>query len=147
MYGRYEERNTELRVIIAGALLLGTCAVAGTGLSSCEYSSGERVGVVNKLSRKGAVFKTFEGQMTLEGLASNGEGVGANVWYFSVDESHSRGENVAELTKQLTDAMKSGRKVEVTYKQNFVGLPWRGETDYFVQSVKVLEPASKDKKE
>ena len=102
--------------------------------------------MVNKLSRKGTVFKTYEGQMTLEGLASNGEGVGANVWNFSIDETHARGENVAGLTKQLTEAMKSGRKVEISYKQNLTAVPWRGETDYFVQSVKMLEP-SKDKKE
>ena len=146
MYQRYQERNTTLRVVVVGALTLGICAGAGVGVNNCEYSSGERVGVVNKLSRKGTVFKTYEGQMTLEGLASNGEGVGANVWNFSIDETHARGENVAGLTKQLTEAMKSGRKVEISYKQNLTAVPWRGDTDYFVQSVKMLEP-SKDKKE
>jgi hypothetical protein len=38
-------------------------------LSGCfDYSDGSRVGVVTKLSRKGLICKTWEGQMNLGGM-------------------------------------------------------------------------------
>ncbi len=122
------------------ALSLGCC----TSANSWHYSSGERVGVINKLSRKGMIWETYEGQMALEGLVGGQHNTtAANVWNFSIDETAANGENVEELSEQLRDAMISGDKVKVTYKEVLSGWPWRGRTDHYIQSVKPLKNIGK----
>ena len=125
--------------LVAGALTIGvTVGVTVGGCASCnnyDYSDGVRVGVINKSSKKGYVWKTYEGQMALEGIVSTGETVGANVWHFSIDKKARHGENVEELTTRLNQFLESGTKVKIKYIE--AGCPWptRGETSYYIQGV------------
>jgi hypothetical protein len=93
---------------------------------SWSYSSGERAGYVQKFSRKGFVFKTWEGELAMVSLP----GTTPEKFSFSV-----RADSVAE---RINVAM--GKKVALSYEQH-IGLPvnWFGETEYFVTNVKVLE--------
>ena len=90
-----------------------------------SYSSGERVGFVQKLSRKGWVCKTWEGEMQ----QSNIPGSAPTIFLFTV-----RNDSVAHLIEQS-----EGKQVAVHYEQH-LGVPSScfGDTQYFITSVRVL---------
>ncbi len=102
-------------IVVGTALVLGSCQLG----NKLEYSNGVRVGMINKFSKKGVAFKTYEGQMALEGIVSGGTSMGANVWNFSLDRSRKNGENTDELAKRITEYMNSGTKVRVNYTQPY----------------------------
>jgi hypothetical protein len=110
------------------ALLLGAGALAAYtwGALSWSYSEGERVGYVQKLSRKGWICKTWEGELAMVTMP----GAIPEKFYFSV-----RGEAVAA---QLNKAL--GKRVGLKYTQH-LGLPTScfGETEYFVSEAVVVE--------
>ena len=85
-----------------------------------SYSEGERAGYLQKLSRKGWLCKTWEGEILLSSMP----GAIPERFAFTV-----RDENVV---KQLQAAM--GQRVQLSYSQH-VGLPTScfGETSYFVE--------------
>nr|WP_314543685.1 hypothetical protein [uncultured Massilia sp.] len=84
-----------------------------------SYSEGERAGYLQKLSRKGWLCKTWEGEILLSSMP----GAIPERFAFTV-----RDENVV---KQLQSAM--GQRVQLTYSQHG-GLPTTcfGETSYFI---------------
>lgn len=95
---------------------------------SWAYSDGERAGWVQKLSRKGYLCKTWEGEMALVSLP----GSVPEKFLFTVSEDR--------IAQQINDLM--GRRVSVYYEQH-VGLPSScfGDTEYFVKGVKVIQEA------
>ena len=100
---------------LLGAVALGIAILpASCGfLNGYEYSFGSRAGVVNKISHKGMVWKTYEGEMALEGIVSSGGNMGANTWEFSIDNQARHGENKEELARKLNEALESGQKVKI----------------------------------
>lgn len=132
--------NAKLWVFLALCGVLGVLMLAGT-IADITYSEGARVGVINKFSRKGIVFKTHEGEMALEGVSSTGTTVGMNVWQFSLDNSDDKNNTEALATKILNHMNKS-EKVKVTYRQILHPWPWRAKTDYLVVNV---EPVGQQK--
>jgi hypothetical protein len=93
---------------------------------SWSYSSGERVGYVQKLSKKGWLCKTWEGEMALVSMP----GTVAEKFYFTVrDEA---------VVQQINDSV--GRRVALEYAQH-VGIPSScfGDTQYFIAAVRVVE--------
>lgn len=106
-------------------------------LTGCfDYSDGDRAGVVNKLSRKGIIFKTWEGEMNLGGFrnqanAATGQSTGAmtaNIFTFTVEDE--------VVVEKLRAAMAEGRVVSLTYRQELIVMPWRGDTNYFITNVR-----------
>jgi hypothetical protein len=93
---------------------------------SWSFSAGERAGYVQKLSRKGWLCKTWEGEMALVSMP----GTVAEKFPFTV-----RSDAVA---RQLNETI--GARVALTYEQH-VGIPTTcfGETQYFVTAVKVVQ--------
>jgi hypothetical protein len=93
---------------------------------SWSYSAGERAGYVQKLSRKGWVCKTWEGELALITMP----GTVAEKFYFSV-----RDDGVAE---QINRSI--GNRVALVYEEH-VGIPTTcfAETRYFVKAVKIIE--------
>jgi hypothetical protein len=94
-----------------------------------SYSEGERAGYVQKLSRKGWLCKTWEGEIALITMP----GQIAEKFHFSV-----RDDAVARRINQSI-----GRRVSLLYEEH-VGLPTScfAETPYFVTDVKLIdEPA------
>jgi len=89
------------------------------------YSSGERVGYIQKFSEKGWICKTYEGEIAMVNLP----GQIANTFQFTV-----RDDSVAALINAA-----QGKRVALTYEQH-KGVPIScfGETEYFVKGVKVL---------
>jgi hypothetical protein len=93
---------------------------------SFSYSKGDRSGYVRKLSQKGWLCKTWEGELALV----NVPGERADVFDFSV-----RDDDVARQINEL-----QGQRVAVEYEQH-VGVPTScfGETEYFVTRVRRVQ--------
>jgi hypothetical protein len=97
------------------------------------YSEGKRGGFVTRLSKKGYIFKTYEGDLKMGGLY-DGEGtMNASQWDFSVGGKNK------EAIANLEEAIKTGRRVSLTYEEKFFKLPWNGDTEFFVTKVELLD--------
>jgi hypothetical protein len=96
------------------------------------YSEGYRAGLLQKFSKKGNIFKTYEGEMILSSVRSNlNVALASEKFLFSVKEN-----TVAGKLEQI-----QGEFIVVHYKEKNGVLPWRGETKYLVDSVKVSNAA------
>ena len=93
---------------------------------SWSYSVGERAGYVQKLSKKGWICKTWEGELALITMP----GTVAEKFFFSV-----RNEATAE---QINRSI--GRRVSLDYEEH-IGVPSAcfGETGHYITGVKVIE--------
>lgn len=95
------------------------------------YSEGNRAGVLIKFSKKGYVFKTYEGELNIGGLGNIPSTAQMNqIWEFSVLDA-----SVAEQLMQM-----EGKRVSLQYKEKVKNMPWQGETKYFVTGVEELKP-------
>jgi hypothetical protein len=91
------------------------------------YSNGYRAGLLQKFSRRGNVFKTYEGEMILSSVSGNMNVVIASEKFkFSVVNK--------KLAQQLDTIQ--GQMVIVHYKQKNGVLIWQGDSEYLVDSVK-----------
>jgi hypothetical protein len=97
------------------------------------YSEGKRGGFVTKLSNKGYLFKTYEGELRQGGLYEGDGSMNTSQWLFSVS-----GKNKDAITK-LEEAIVTGSRVSLTFEEKFFRLPWNGDTKYFVTDVEVLQ--------
>jgi hypothetical protein len=91
------------------------------------YSEGTRSGNLIKISKKGVVFKSFEGQLNLGGI-NMAEGLEGNIWSFTVlDET---------LISSVTPF--EGKKVKVYYRERYKTMPWQGDTNYIVTKIEEI---------
>lgn len=92
------------------------------------YSEGYRAGLLQKFSNKGAIFKTYEGEMILSSVSSNREvALASEKFLFTVTNK--------SLVRQF-DTLQ-GESVIVHYKQKNGSVFWRGDSPYLVDSVKL----------
>lgn len=107
---------TVVLAVLAGLYTLFTLTWA--------YSEGERSGYLQKLSKKGWLCKTWEGEILLSSMP----GAIPERFAFTVRDE--------EVVKQLQSAM--GQRVQISYDQH-KGIPTTcfGETEYFVKKVDV----------
>ncbi len=83
-----------------------------------SFSDGAREGVLIKFSRKGNIFKTYEGELVQPGFRSvQGGVINSTVFLFSVSD--------ISLAAKLNNAL--GKTIKVHYVQYRKCLPWRGE--------------------
>ena len=110
------------KVVLPLVVLVVLAALYFWAALSWSYSSGERAGWVQKLSHKGWLCKTWEGELSLVSLP----GSTAEKFLFTV-----RDDAVAEKVTKLI-----GRRVSLHYEEK-VGLPTScfGETRHFVTGV------------
>ncbi|MFM2268045.1 MAG: hypothetical protein RL757_1486 [Bacteroidota bacterium] len=125
------------------ALLLGVLYC--WAIWSLNYSTGSRAGTVRKLSHRGMVFKTWEGELQMSGIlapADNGHQAGdvtgqmiqgGNVWLFSVDE------NKKDVIAALEQAAAKGERVLLHYDEKYKGVFFRGDTKYFITKVEAAQ--------
>jgi hypothetical protein len=92
------------------------------------YSDGNRFGLLQKFSRRGTMFKTYEGEMILSSVKSNvNTPIASEKFFFSVTD-----EGVAQQLNNL-----QGRNITVHYKEKNTSAFWRGDSPYIVDSVRV----------
>ena len=123
----YDQRGIGmLRVLIVLVVLVALAAGYLWVAMKWSYASGERAGWVQKLSRKGWLCKTWEGEMAMVSMpGSTTEKFPFTVW---------DGDTVQQINRLM------GRRVSLHYEQK-VGLPTTcfGETRYYVTGVTVVE--------
>jgi hypothetical protein len=107
-------------VVLAGSVLYVWVAL------TWSYASGERAGYVQKLSTKGWICKTWEGELTMVSMP----GTSPEKFFFTVRDD--------AVSDRITQFM--GKRVSLHYEQH-KGLPTTcfGETEYFVTDVRVVE--------
>jgi len=104
-----------------------------------SYSEGSRSGMVIKISKKGFIFKTYEGQLNegrvnLQALDANkSPTLSSDYFEFSVESDRE------DIIKILEETSLSGERVSLKYVEHLMVFPWRGETKYFVIDVKRLK--------
>jgi hypothetical protein len=92
------------------------------------YSQGYRAGLLQKFSSKGALFKTYEGEMILSSVSSNREvALASEKFLFSMINK--------SLVRQF-DTLQ-GDMVIVHYRQKNGIVFWRGDSPYLVDSVSI----------
>ncbi|MBA3663123.1 MAG: 6-phosphogluconate dehydrogenase [Bacteroidetes bacterium] len=91
------------------------------------YSKGTRSGILTKVSEKGFVFKTYEGEMNVGGFSQDGGGtlMPASIFKFSVPNKKTY-----DQLEQL-----QGDRVVLHYRQVMKNFFWQGDTDYFIYEV------------
>jgi len=124
------------RGVVAGKMVRGAAALVVVvallaaaytyGALHWAYSSGERVGYVQKLSKKGWLCKTWEGELTMSPVP----GAVPEKFFFTVPD-----DTVAQLINQGL-----GKRVSLYYEQH-KGVPTScfGETEFFIVKAKFLE--------
>lgn len=98
--------------------------LVGVGIGYYIYrnytiSEGSRTGTLVKMSRKGVLFKTYEGQLHLAGSTIMNN---QSSWEFSVSNTATY-----EALQKL-----EGNDVTVYYNEKVDAFPWQGDTDYLV---------------
>ncbi len=98
------------------------------------YETGVMAGKVLRITKKGLIFKTYEGKLNLETFgALKGASPIAESFDFSVEGKEE------EAIKALQDVALSGERVNLHFKKRYMGFPWRGETRYFVTQVERMK--------
>ncbi len=92
------------------------------------YSDGFRSGMLQKLSHKGNLIKTYEGELVLSSIAStNNVALASEKFFFSVASD--------SVAKRMMDY--EGKRVRLHYEQKNGKLLWRGDSEYIVDGVVV----------
>ena len=89
-----------------------------------SFSTGDRAGVVIKISQRGYIFKTWEGEMNL-----NDQGNTIEKFEFSVEEDETK------VIEDLKDAALTGERIRISYVERYRTFAWRGDTKYFITEV------------
>ena len=110
-------------------------SVVCLSLTSCiTKSSGEKVGVITKVSHEGMVpfCKTYEAEIVRGGL-TNGSGTIGGAFHFTINDK--------ELLDKITSAMENQQEVKIYYHEE-VYLMWPGCESHsdkiFLDNIEVL---------
>lgn len=97
------------------------------------YDQGVRAGTVVRVSKKGMIFKTYEGQLNLQSFgALKGVTPFAETFDFSVEKKRDN------VIRELEAVSLSGERVNLHYTKRYAKFPWRGDTKYFITNVERL---------
>ncbi|HSZ84638.1 MAG TPA: hypothetical protein VK787_01335 [Puia sp.] len=90
------------------------------------FGEGVKAGQLNYVVKKGYVFKTYEGKLIQSGFRASTPGaVQSYEFEFSIEN------------KRIADTLmlNSGKEVELHYKEYLGSVPWRGYSEFIVDSV------------
>jgi hypothetical protein len=91
------------------------------------YSEGTNEGDINYFQREGFIFKTYEGKMIQTSYNSHNTSatIQSNEFKFSVEDER--------IAKQIDN--NSSRQVKLHWKRYLGTLPWRGNSQFVVDSI------------
>ena len=96
------------------------------------FGDGTKAGTMNYFVHKGYVFKTYEGRLIQTGLRAPAQGaIQSNEFIFSVTDDKV----AAQLNRN------AGSFLELHYKEYLHTLPWRGVSEFVVDSIISAKPA------
>jgi len=124
-----KKKHNKLLIILLSILLIPVVIIALWIWVSLgyTYSTGERAGYIQKISKKGWICKTWEGEIAMTPLP----GATPQIFAFTV-----RNDSIAHVLEEY-----AGKQVSLTYEQHR-GVPSScfGETEYFVTKVHRVGP-------
>ena len=123
-------RKSKIIIILSSIIVLGLALFIYFHFFFV-YSTGVNAGEINYFQQEGILFKTYEGKMIQSGLKSsvNTTKLQSNEFKFSVTEK-----TVADTLMRC-----SGKNVELRWKRYMGTLPWRGNSEYIVDTVLSIE--------
>jgi hypothetical protein len=90
------------------------------------FGEGVKAGTLNYVVKKGFIFKTYEGRLIQTGLKSTSPtSMQSNEFTFSIEDP--------AIAERLM--LNSGKEVELHYKEYIGSVPWRGYSEFIVDSV------------
>lgn len=90
------------------------------------FGEGVKAGQLNYFVKKGYLFKTNEGRLIQTGIKSQTPGnIASNEFMFSVQDD--------KVAEQLNKS--AGQNLELHYKEYLHPVPWRGMSEYVVDSI------------
>ncbi len=98
------------------------------------FGEGVKAGTLNYVVKKGFIFKTYEGKLIQTGLKSNApNSMQSNEFTFSI----------ADEAIALKLMVNSGKNVELHYREYIGSVPWRGYSEFIVDSVIAINEGGK----
>ena len=121
---RHWRKITGLMIVLVPVAIFALWAGIALGYT---YSSGERAGYAQKLSRRGWMCKTWEGELAMVNLP----GAMPEIFRFSI-----RNDSIAHVLQKNI-----GKRVSIAYEQHR-GVPTScfAETQYYITNVRLAEP-------
>jgi hypothetical protein len=96
------------------------------------FGRGVKAGVLNYVVEKGYIFKTYEGELIQTGIKSLApNSMQSNEFTFSIAD--------AAVAQKLM--LSSGKEVQLHYEEYNGALPWRGYSDFVVDSISSISEA------
>lgn len=124
----HRTRNKALTILLALILIPAVIIALWIWVTlGYTYSTGDRAGYLQKISKKGWICKTWEGEIAMTPLP----GATPQIFSFTV-----RNDSIAHLLEE-----NAGKQVSLIYEQHR-GIPTScfGETEYFVKAVRRITP-------
>lgn len=101
-------------------------------LSGClTTTKGEKHGVLVKLSKEGSIWATYEGELIRGGI-NNASGSNGKAFDFTFGQFKSK------LTEKASLALSQNKPIVLGYHCEKFVAPWRGETNCFADSLRIL---------
>lgn len=121
-------------LLISVAVIVLVIVLIASFLYFGSYSKGIRAGVVVKLSEKGYLFKTYEGQLNIGtfGAFKNDDNQLSTVFEFSVPKDRE------DVIKALQEVSLTGERVNLHYEEKYFKYFWLGDTKYLITKVERL---------
>lgn len=94
------------------------------------FAEGVKSGTMNQIVKKGYIWKTYEGRLIQNGLKAQNQTIQSFTFEFSVEDT--------AVARKLE--MVNGGVVTLHYLEYKSALPWRGNTNYVVDSI-VVSPS------
>lgn len=118
--------NFARKTLLFSTVLLLLFGVVYYFYRTYTISEGSRSGVLFKISKRGLIFKTFEGQLHLGGSVMMTK---ESIFDFSVSD--------AKVYSELQNF--EGKNVKLYYHELIDAFIWQGETDYIVYRVEPIQ--------
>jgi hypothetical protein len=97
------------------------------------FGDGTKAGTMNYFVHKGYMFKTYEGRLIQTGIRTPQQGnIQSNEFMFSVADE--------KVAQKLNSS--AGAYLELHYKEYLHTLPWRGVSNFVVDSVISVKPVT-----
>ena len=97
------------------------------------FGTGVKAGELNYVVHKGVVFKTYEGKMIQTGIRNQSGSFQSLEFLFSIDDPR-----IADLMMA-----NSGKQFNLHYREYLAALPWRGHSEYVVDSIVSMEAVNR----
>jgi hypothetical protein len=126
---RTTRRAVKITMLVVALVAAAFLCLAYWGI----YDEGVRAGTVLRISKKGMVFKTYEGELNVQTFgAIRGDNPILEAFDFSVSAADE------EVIRDLQTVALSGERVILHYEARYATFPWRGDTKYFITKVERL---------